>query len=318
MKLIIMDTKKIITSSLPSVFFFIGLLFLAYSPLALSKIVTIQNDAVIIFIEELKKTDLSSSLNQTFNYLWSNLLWILVVFSSIICTGFVINLIFLEKIDFNIMLVSNVVLILLIFVLTNFSMIMLLTGIGIILGNLWAHKTFEKKKNDFSTCYSFVKSKLKTMNLFLTLGIFLAILMNISAYEKQIYESNIEMITGFIPDMEGLEDLQKTQVQEMVVGIKSSLNEQYKQMPENTKTQCKPMYTGLIQGLDNYEQQIEEQELGIGEEQILEQFPFFDITVKTAPLFVAIGMFILLGILSPVMSIVSGIVYTIIRKIKPS
>jgi hypothetical protein len=78
------------------------------------------------------------------------------------------------------------------------------------------------------------------------------------------------------------------------------------------------MYNGLTQSLDNYKQQsfqkIDEQEIILSEKDILQMFPFFALIVKVTPLLIAISAYALLAILTPIIGIIGGIIYSIAKK----
>lgn len=131
-------------------------------------------------------------------------------------------------------------------------------------------------------------------------------------------ESNKELMMGFLPNITDIKDTQKKQINDIAEGFKYSLNERYNVMSDDVRTQCKSMYDGLKQGLDNYKdravQQIDQKEVGISEEDILNYFPFFNILTQITPILIAVSGYAFLTILSPIMGIFGGVVYSIIKK----
>jgi hypothetical protein len=159
------------------------------------------------------------------------------------------------------------------------------------------------------------------MSIFLCIGIFLTILLNAKNYEKDISESNKELMMGFMPNMTNVKETQKNEIEQITEGFKYSLTERYNAESEIVKTQCKPMYEGLTQGLDNYKnrafQQIDQKELEIGEEEVSKYLPFFKTLTQITPILIAITGYAFLTVLNSVMGIFGGVVYSIIKKNEP-
>jgi hypothetical protein len=128
----------------------------------------------------------------------------------------------------------------------------------------------------------------------------------------------MDLFTSFVPDVSNLKDIQKQQITDIAEGFKYSLNERYKILPDDTKTQCKPMYDGLIQGLNSYNtraiQQIDQQQLSIGQEELAQVIPMFDLLTKITPLLIAISCYTLLSVIKPFIGIFGGIFYATLKK----
>lgn len=312
-----MKFKRIFISSSPAIFFFLGIIFLAISPLNMSRAITIQYESFSIFMEELKGFDILSVFFTSLNYVWVNAIWIILVFLVLISIGLLIYVLLLPKIEFRVVLISMVVFVILSFIVTNFSIPMLSIALSLFVGILWMSKTFEPKKNNFSTGYFVISSRLGLLNIFLAIGIFLAILMNMQVYEQQISESNIKMMASFIPGKTEIKEAQKMQIDELTEGFKSSLTFRYQTSSSSVKNQCKPLYEGMMTALDDYKdrsfERIEKSELPVMGEDVTQYFPFFGILEKLTPLLVAFSAYFLLYILIPVMGVFGGIVYSIAR-----
>jgi hypothetical protein len=312
--------KKFV-STLPALLFFIGIIFFAYSPLTMPEVINAQNEVFILFLQQLKKDDLMSALLLVLSYLWANILCILLIFLVLIGFGFLVYVYFFRKLDLKTVVVSHIALIIFVLILTNFSIVMLSIALSLFLGILWLHKTFEPRKNNFSTGYYVIISRLGLLNIFLAIGILLTVSLNIQDYEKQVSESNKELIMSFIPEVSSIKKAQKEQISQITEGFQYALTERYDAMTEENKAQCKPMYEALIQGLESYKerafQRIEEEEVTIGEEELLQLFPFYELTIKVTPLLVAITAYALLTVLIPPVGIFCGVVYVLMKKIKP-
>jgi len=194
---------------------------------------------------------------------------------------------------------------------------MALIALSLFIGILWMKKTFEPRKNDFSTGYFVISSRLGLLNIFLAIGIFLAMLMNMQVYEQEISESNIRMMASFIPNRTDIQDAQKKQIEELTEGFKSSLTFRYQSSSSDIRNQCKPLYDGMMTALDDYKnrsfEKIEKSDLPIIGEDVTHYFPFFDLLEKLTPLFVAFSAYFFLYILIPIMGIFGGVVYGIAR-----
>ena len=194
---------------------------------------------------------------------------------------------------------------------------MFLTSLSLLAGILWMKKTFEPEKKVFSTGYSVVTSKIGLLSVFLAVGILLSLLIDMKSYEEEMEQTNMELINAFMPDMSEAKEAQKKQVEQLTEGFKYALSERYDYMPEETKTECKVLYEGLTQALDSYKEQttqkIDEEEITVSEEDMLQVFPLFGLIVKATPVIIAISAYALLAILTPVMGVLGGIVYSLVK-----
>jgi hypothetical protein len=316
-----MKVEKILVSSLPAIFFFLGILSLVFSSLTISRIITLQYDAVDIFLRELIDNNILSAFTESFWYVWENVIWFVVLFLGLISCGLVAYTYFFKSLDIRIVIVSQTVFILFSFLLTDFSLAMLFISLSLFGGVLWMYKTFEERKNDFSTGYSVVSSRLGLLNILLCVGLFLAILMNLQTYENQIDDSNMNLISGLIPNATDIKNVQKAQIEQLSEGLKSNLDEQYQLLPSDVRTQCGPVYDAMIQGFDEYKnmtfEEIEREEIPIGGTEIVQVIPVFGLITKITPIFIVFSIYALLSVLDPLVGIFGGVVYSLMRKIKP-
>jgi len=316
-----MKVEQAVFSSLPAIFFLIGVLTLAFSSLTVSRIMTLQYDAVDIFLQELIGNSIFSALIESFTYLWNNAIWYVVLFLVLIGCGLVTYTYLFKKLDFRVVIISQLLFLLVSIILSNFSLSILLIALSLFGGVLWMYKTFEKGKNNFSTGYSVITSRLNLLNILLCVGIFLTIFMNLSMYEQQIGQANMDLISGFIPNATDIKDVQKAQIEQVSEGFKSSLTEQYQSLPGDVQTQCGAMYDAMILGFDEYKNQtyeeIDKQQLQIGGAEVVQAIPMFGLISKITPIFIVFSIYAVLSVLNPLIGIFGGVVYSIIRKIKP-
>lgn len=316
-----MKPDKIIFSSLPAVFFLIGIAYLYFSPLTVDRVITLQYDITNIFLNELVRGDVSTALVAAFNYFWSNALMTIIIFLVLITVGLIIYIYYYKKNDFNVLLVSQALFLLISVILTDFSLAMFFIIMSLFLGIIWMQKTFEPRKNAFATGFSVISSRLNLFAIFLSIGIFLSIYMNMSTYGPKISEMNFDLIGGVIPNASDVKQAQIEQVNELMDGFKESLDAQYQPLSSDVKTQCRPMYTAMVTGIENYKDEaarrINEGEIAIGVEDVAETIPLFNMIVNITPLFIAFSIYAFLSILNPIMGIIGGFVYGVIRKIEP-
>jgi len=313
-----MNLKTGLVSCLPAILFFTGIIFFAYSPLTMSKVVTVQNEVFVMFFQELNETDLLSAMITAFEYFFMNVLWIVLIFLVLLSCGFLVYLSYFKTVNFRVIIISQIVMIILVLILTDFSIAMLLTSLSLFVGTIWMRKTFEPEKKVFSTGYFVITSRIGLMSVFLAVGILLALLVNMKSYEEEMYQTNMDLIKSFMPDTSGAKQAQKEQIEQLTGGIKYALSERYDYLPEETKTECKVLYDGLSESMDSYRDQmfskIDEEEIVVSEEELVEIFPLLGLIVKATPVIIAISAYALLSILTPVMGIFGGIVYSLVKK----
>lgn len=313
-----MKAKTVLISSLPAILFLSGIIFFAHSSLTMSNVISVQNEVFVIFFQELNRADLLSAIITSFEYFFANVLWIVLIFLVLMSCGFLVYLYYFQRVDFRAVIVSLAIMIILVLILTNFSITMFLTSLSLLAGIMWMRKTFEPEKKVFSTGYSVVASRIGLLSIFLAAGILLTLLVNMKSYEEEMLQTNMDLIKNFMPDVSGAKEVQKNQVEQITEGFKYALSERYDYLPEETKTECKVLYDGLTQSLDSYKnqtfQKIDEQEIAVSEEEILQIFPLFGLIVKATPVIIAISAYALLAVLTPVMGIFGGIVYSLAKE----
>jgi len=315
-----MKPEGIILSSLPAIFFLVGMFFLLYSPLSLTAVIDLQYDAVDIFLKELIKNDLRSAIFTSLKYLWDNAIWYTLVFLVLISFGLVVYTYFFDKLDIRVVIVSQIIFVLVSFILLNFSLIVLFISVSLFVGVLWMQKTFEKKKNDFATGYSVISTRLNLLNLFLCVGVFLAILMNLQVYDQKITESNLNLLGSFIPNATDIKNVQKAQIERITDGFKASLNEQYQLLSPDVQSQCSSMYDAMIEGIYTYKEvafeEIDQQQVEFGGMDILQGIPAVGMMSKVTPIFMVFSIYAYLSMMNTLVGVFGGIVYSVMKKIK--
>lgn len=312
-----MNSKTVFISLLPAILFFSGIIFFAYSSLTISKIVSVQNEVFILFFQELEGNEILSAMITTFEYFFTNVLWIVLIFLILITFGFLVYLYYFKEVEFRVVVISQIMLIIIVLISTDFSITMTLVSISLLLGMVWMRKTFEPEKKAFSTGYSVIASRVGLVGIFLAVGILASLLVHMEAYEEEMMATNMDLMKNFMPDMSEAKQAQKDQIGQITDGIKYALTERYNAL-SGAGTECSVLYEGLTDSLDAYKEQtsqkIDEQELVVTEDEIMQISPLFGLIVKATPIIIAISVYALIALLTPLMGFIGGIVYSLVKK----
>lgn len=298
----------------------LSVLYLHYSPLTISKAITSQTEVVSTFMNTLSEQDVLVAVVNSFQYIFVQLILPLFPFLLLLSFGFLILFLLRENIEFGVFSILQILFLFLTIFLTNFSIPMALTYIGILIASLVSFKTFEAKKTDFSTANSLVSSTIRWVNIFLVVGLFLALYLNFHSYEGLIIEKNMELISGFI-STEDLQSVQSQLVNQTVDSLEQSITTQYQQIPQETREQCRALHDAMLVGLENYKGQIAEQ-VSKTEGQELETIeslvtsvPIMNQFVKASPLILALVFLSLLEFLKPFVALGFAVAYSLVKKL---
>jgi len=309
-----MKVKTII----PSIIFFIAVLYLIYSGLTISKAIESQTEVFSIFVNSLAEKDILLALSESLSYVILNIILPLLPFLFLIAFGFLT--LFWFKIEIKFLFAAQILFLVASFFLSNFSITILLTYIGIIIGNFVLLKTFQPSKKIFLTGSSLTSKGLRFLNMFLAVGLFFSLYVNFQSYEGQIIESNANLIETVVPTTTQLQDFQLEIVNTTADELKLSIQNQYELAPSGTKEQCKPVYDSIIAGVEDYKNQMNErmkdQEIGDIQEEVIQSFPIIGQLINATPLFLAISLFALLEVLRPIVSLLFGAVHSLATKSK--
>jgi hypothetical protein len=308
-------------SSLPAIFFFVAIFFLNYSPLTLSGIISIQNKIFITFYQGLK-SGFVPAMVVAINYVWNNFLWIVFLFFILTCFGFISLIFFHSQIDTRVLIITQLIFLILVCILTNFSPMLIVIAFSLSIGVLWEKKTFEPSKDDFTNAYNVINARLWLTGIFVCIGIFLILYMNFQVYEQEIIRSNKELMMSLLPNFEEIKEGQKREIIEITEGFKSTLTGVYNSKNESIKKECKSIYEDMNQAFDSYKnkiiQKIEGQEFGISEEDLSKQFPFFGVMSQITPLLMTLSGFAFFTVFNPIIGFFFGMFYSLMKKLKKS
>jgi len=304
----------------PSIIFFIAVLYLIYSGLTISKAIKSQTETFSIFIETLSEKDVLFALSESLSYIFLNIILPLLPFLFLVAFGFLT--LFWFKIEIKFLLAAHILFFVIVFFLSNFSITILLTYMGIVISNFVLLKSFQPSKKKFLTGSSLTSKGLRFLNIFLAVGLFFSLYLNFQSYEEEIIESNANLIRTVVPTTTQVQNIQLGIVNTTTDELKQSIQNQYELAPSETKEQCKPVYDSIIAGVENYKNQVNERvrELEIGDiqEEVINSFPIIGQLINATPLFLAITLFALLEILRPFIALTFGVVYSLIKPKKLS
>lgn len=318
-----MRGKLALISLMPIIFYLIALFFLGSYRLGRPNIVVVQNDAALVLINGLMGGELLSAIFKTLVYLWSNALVNMTIFLALISIGLLFEVGYSRIMDLRTLIISQIIGIFLIFALTNFSVLILFSAVGLLGGTLWSRRAFERKEKAFSTAFSFVSSRLKLMSVLLVIGLFFTLFANSEMYKKDVYETNVEIIGSLLPNATQVKEARANLVSQMTSSCKSIIADEYQKLSEDERVKYKSIYDSIILGVDEHQKSalegIEEEEISIqGFEAVLEGFKFFDIIVKLTPLLTAVTVYVFFRVLILFVGVLSGIAYALTVKIKGS
>ena len=311
---------NIINSLFPSIVFLLAVVYLLYSGLSISKAIALQNEVIVSFLKSLSETDILFSIIESLKIVFFKAVIPLLPFLFLISFGSLLLFSLKEKVDFKAFFIIQILFFVLVLFLSSFSIVILFVLIGILLSNILLLKTFEEKKNNFSTGNSLIFKCLGWMGIFIAIGLFLNMYVNLQAYQQAFFQSNMELVKNFVPDTNQLQKLQVQIVNKTIDDIKLSTSQKCQQNETIARDQCRAAYDSVIADIENYKQNVTEQinAQEISDEQLqsylMESFPMLNQVVKASPLFLTLAFFALNEVLKSFISPLVGAIYLVVRK----
>ena len=310
-----MNVDKIKNSFFPNLLFLIGVVYLFFSGLTIEKAITLQNELLVNFMKGLSEKDVMFATLDSLGTLVAQAILPLLPFMILISFGFLSLFLLKEKMDLKIFIGMQYLFLIVLFVLTGLSLVMLFAYIGIVISSMLLIKMFEVEKSNFSTGSSVVSKNLRWINIFLAIGIFLMLYVNFSAYEEMITQENVRLVKNFIPEQDKIQEVQLELVNNTADSILYSMGEKCDQSVD--RTECLIIYNAMAAEIEDYKQRVAE-EISSGEgggeelieEYVTEAFPLLGQITKASPLLLAVTVFALLETLSVFVSMLFGIVYS--------
>ncbi|MFH7882631.1 MAG: hypothetical protein QW140_02855, partial [Candidatus Aenigmatarchaeota archaeon] len=237
--------------------------------------------------------------------------------------GFSLIILFKKEIDFHALMLIQVIFFALILFI-KLSLISIFIYLGVIITSFSIRK-FEEKIN-FSSGSSLTQSSMRWLSIFISIGFFLNLQLNLTNFHNLIYKSNMEFIKNLVPDVESIVKAQTLEasrfINETTEGIKNGLGDAYYNLDLNQREVCGFMYTSLVSAIDNYKieankklfEKVESEDKRI--EGYVEQIVPFNQLIKMTPLLLSLILFTLLEIIRPFLSLLFGFIFFLIEKIK--
>jgi hypothetical protein len=306
------NSKKMLASLILAIIFSSSVFFLSQTTSA-EKLFSFQNDAFIHFISQLEDKDLAEATKSALSFLWKDAVSNLFVFVNIAAIGFLAFLLFSDRIDIRFFVLFNVVAGIILLAATGFSLLVLFAFLGTTAAVIWLNKTFGEKEGHFLTGLSFVRHGLKLLTTAVVIGFLVIIFTNISKYQAIASSASAGLIDEILPM--SIKDMKKEEIGLIVDGLELGLEQQYQLQSSDVKAVCQPMYTSMVTGLENFRQEeermIDEMDISGYAETTLPGYSVFN---KMTPLFSALGLLIVFGIINSVCSLGYGLVYIGVRK----
>ena len=315
--------KEKLYALIPNILIFLGILSLFYSSLTFEKAIRLESEIFSTFLKNLTEANFFFALFEALKAIFQEIIIPLLPFLFLTMLGF--SLAFLIKVEFPpFMLFQAIFFSILLFL--NLSLMAIFIYLGIVVASL-SLKNFGRREINFSSGSSLTRSCMKWLTVFVSIGFFLSLQLNLQGYYKVIHQANIDFIKMFVPDINSFVRAQASQasqfINETTDGIKNALSDAYSKLDTQQKEACGLMYTALVSAIDDYKteankkvyQEIEGADKKV--EEYVEQIVPFDQIVKITPLILSILLFTLLEILKPFLALFFGIFFSLAGKIKP-
>ncbi|RLI99144.1 MAG: hypothetical protein DRP00_00050 [Candidatus Aenigmatarchaeota archaeon] len=315
--------KEKLYALIPNVLIFFGILSLFYSGLTFEKAIRLESEIFSTFLKNLTEIDFFFAFFEALKAIFQEIIIPLLPFLLLTMLGF--SLAFLTRdIEFPVFMLFQAIFFAVLLFL-NLSLITIFIYLGIIAASL-SLKNFEKREINFSSGSSLIQSCMKWLAVFLSIGFFLSLQLNLQNYYKTIHQANMDFIKMFVPDINSFIRAQTSQasqfINETTEGIKNALSDAYSKLDVQQREACGIMYTALVSAIDEYKteankkvyQEIEDADKKV--EEYVEQIVPFDQIVKITPLILSILLFTLLEILKPLLALLFGILFSLAGKIK--
>jgi len=308
---------------IPNVLFFVGVISLFFSGLNFEKAIVLESHAFSKFLKDLEERDFFFALAEILKTIFYEAIIPLLPFLFLTTLGFSLILLLKKEIDFNtFMFIQAIFFSLAIFLKPSLLLIFIYLGIII---TSFSMRKLEEKIN-FSSGFSLSQNSMKWLSIFVSIGFFLSLQLNLNNYYNLIYKSNMDFIKNMVPDVENLIKYQRIEasrfINETTEGIKNGLSNAYSKLDQNQRETCGFVYTSLVKAIDDYKieankklyEKTESEEKRI--EEYVEQIVPFDQLIKITPLLLSLLLFTLLEIIRPFLSLIFGLIFFLIEKAK--
>lgn len=159
-----------------------------------------------------------------------------------------------------------------------------------------------------------MRSGLKMMTTAFIIGFLIIIFTNISYYQDLASSSNSDLIEAISPV--SIKEIKKQEISTIVDGLEQGLESQYNMQTSDVRNACGPMYTGLVTALEDFRTEqnkvIDELDISGYAETTLPGYGIFN---KLSPIFSALGLAVIMGILNAFCSLLYGLGYMGLKKI---
>ena len=307
-------------SLIPPFLIFLSAVLLIFSGLSYEKAILLESELFSKFLRDLTKQNFFYALTEFLKSILNEIIIPLAPFLILCSLGFSL-IILLKDLDFKILLLFQTILFG-IFLLIHLSITSLFLYIGIIISTLSVRNL--KKEISFSSGSEIVSKSLRWVSIFLCIGFFLNLQLNFDNYYATIYESNINFVKSFLPDINELIEARAIEasrfINQTTDGIKNALSEAYNKLDVRQKENCGYLFQGLTEALENYKTEANKKVYEEWREEDVERYveeiiPFKEL-IKITPLLLTLLLFTLLEIIRPFLSLIFGIAFSLTQKFK--
>lgn len=318
-----------IYSIFPGILFFAGVMSLFFLGLSTKQAVIVETKSFEIFLKSLLAENVLVALIDMVVYLFTTAVVPLLPLLFLSAAAFLLIFLLREKARYY-FLIFLATLLALTIVITNFSIIIILTSVGILVSSALLYKTFEAKRSNFSTANSLVSDKLVLLSAFIAIGLFLSSFINYDAngYGQMAFDSFAKDIAVFSPNAtdinQNAKEQETTYLNAYTDKIIYDINSSFAAFPLQTRQSSIQVHDTDIDVINSNRQNaislINSSNI-TSEEQIQEYisqyFPMIEQAVKILPLALAASFYFLARVISFFIGLAFGASYSVAKRVTP-
>lgn len=312
-----MDFKKFLPQILIFSLFFIGIISLIFSGLTITKAIIFQNEITSIFLTGLQTDVLTALIDVTF-YILSNIVLPLLPFLIFSVAG-VLSLLYFSPTNKELLIILTAVLFLSLLIKPSVVIGIICLGFFILIPI-----EFEEKKSFFKTARHMVSKSIRYFNISIAVALFFGIFL-LPNFEKVSEEQMLNSINTMLPDIQELQEVQtsiaKGFIEQAYTDVNTIVDNEYVKLSQDVQTECVGLRDNIKTEVDNYKNSVFTQletgeKLGAEEtaKEVFSKIGMFSAISKSIPLTSAISIFFLLEFLKPLLALIGGFVYSVIRR----
>jgi hypothetical protein len=299
--------KPILWSVLPSTILSGSVILLALSGLTISQAITLQVDTVKVFWQTLARQDVLIALVDVALFIFYRAVLPLLPFMFTAVTGSLTLYSIRQRINRPAHLLILITFLAVTLMWAGLSILILLTCLGTLAVSVYVMKFFKPRDTPFGTARALISQTLRALNVLLSVGLFLTLYLNLSAYRPVITKTNLDLVMVFLPARQ-IEGMTVSYVNLTAEVLKRNIAIYWQQVPSPAREQCQPLYEAVMAGIDRYKEEVGVQNVTATAQQLIELLPLMEYVVNLAPLYLALLFFSLLELIKPFVTLLGGFV----------